>query len=564
MLKNMKIRTRLLASYALIIVLSLVASVVSLFMLQKVGNNLNEFYEQNFAVTTSAWAARRNIQSVRASILQSMLETGSEETQACLADASNDLSSMKEAVAVVGNLFQGDSSLVTQIESAISEAAPYRIQVMELATANKNAEAFEIMTNSYTPYMDKVVALLTEITAVATNNSAKMVQNSTAATTTSTVVVLSIAAISILSGIFIATIISKSISVPILQVQTAAQGLSEGRLDHSMIVYEAKDELGTLSDAMRTTMAGLSTIISDISFLMKELSEGNFSIRTKNEAAYKGEFRPIILAMREMKIRVNDTLVQIDQSANQVSSGSEQVASGSQALSQGATEQASSVEELAATISDISEQIRENAQSAQEASEKANDVNEQMDASNRQMTEMQQAMTEIADKASQISKIIKTIDDISFQTNILSLNAAVEAARAGAAGKGFAVVASEVKQLAEKSSDAAKDTTALIESTVTAVERGAKISESTASSLQSSVSGVRETVSIIEKISLASQKQATSIEQVNQGVNQISAVVQTNSATAEESAASSEELSGQANLLKSLVSRFRLEDSSSL
>ncbi|MPM96870.1 Methyl-accepting chemotaxis protein IV [bioreactor metagenome] len=175
------------------------------------------------------------------------------------------------------------------------------------------------------------------------------------------------------------------------------------------------------------------------------------------------------------------------------------------------------------------------------------------------MQEMKLAMNNINAKSAEISKIIKTIEDIAFQTNILALNAAVEAARAGSAGKGFAVVADEVRNLAQKSADAAKNTTMLIEETVLAVERGSKIVDITAQSMINVVSGSDQVREFVNEIARTSKEQSDAVSQILIGVEQISSVIQSNSATAEESAAASEQLSGQADLLKQHVDQFQVQ-----
>ncbi|MEG1049511.1 MAG: methyl-accepting chemotaxis protein, partial [Oscillospiraceae bacterium] len=286
------------------------------------------------------------------------------------------------------------------------------------------------------------------------------------------------------------------------------------------------------------------------------MAAGDFNI-SKAEP-FIGDFENIERSFNEFSTKISQTLWQINMASDQVNSGAVQVSTAAQELSRGATEQSSSIEELSATISEITAQIAANAKNARSASELSHKAGEGVAQSDEHMQDMIVAMQDISNKSVEISKIIKTIDDIAFQTNILALNAAVEAARAGSAGKGFAVVADEVRNLAQKSAEAAKGTTGLIEGTVTAVSQGRKIADETAKSLGAVVENVNHVKLMVSEIADASDKQSEGAQQVNIGVEQISAVVQTNSATAEESAAASEELSGQAQMLKDLVSDFKL------
>jgi len=253
---------------------------------------------------------------------------------------------------------------------------------------------------------------------------------------------------------------------------------------------------------------------------------------------------------------------EINASTSQVSSGAKQIADGSQSLAQGSTEQAASVEQLSASISDIAQKTKENADMAFEADNLAGTIKSNAEKGSLQMDEMMAAVKDINQASQSISKVIKVIDDIAFQTNILSLNAAVEAARAGQHGKGFAVVAEEVRNLSAKSAQAAKETEELIANSMEKAELGSAIANETAGSLAEIVLGINESSQIIEGIARSSEEQAVAIKQINQGIDQVAQVVQQNSATAQESAAASVEMSVQASVLENMIAQFKTSDDS--
>ena len=345
---------------------------------------------------------------------------------------------------------------------------------------------------------------------------------------------------------------------PLKKISEVGKEVAGGNFDVE-IHYPHKDEIGELSRSISEVIGRSKKIVFDLRDRLDAMAGGNFTENLESEE-YVGDYAPLLESLKHIQEDMNRTLQEVHASSVQVLSSAEQVNTGAQSLSQGATEQASSIEELSANMQDISHSIQASTKTAGEAYKLQGEAGVAVLQSNEKMEEMRKAMDDITAKSNEISKIIKTIDDIAFQTNILSLNAAIEAARAGAAGKGFAVVADEVGNLAQKSAKAAQNTGLLIEETIEAVEKGAKITEETAESLNSVSKSTEEVNTLIEKISSASSKDLEGITSLNQGLQQISSVVQANSATAEQSAAASEELTGQANKMNELVERFQLKE----
>jgi len=267
-------------------------------------------------------------------------------------------------------------------------------------------------------------------------------------------------------------------------------------------------------------------------------------------------------SLEKMSRNLRKLLRDVRNAADQVAQGADQIAESSQSLSEGTNQQASSLEEITSSLVQISSQTRSNAENASRAMTLAEKARKTAAFGKQEMENMISAMNGISESSRSVAKIIKVIDEIAFQTNLLSLNAAVEAARAGRYGKGFAVVAGEVRNLAGRSSHAAKNTAELIESALKKVENGNSIALQTAKALEKIVESSVQMADLVNEIAAASDEQARGIEQVSQGLNQVDQVTQHNAANAQETASSSTELSGQAEGLRKTLARFRLRERS--
>ena len=337
-----------------------------------------------------------------------------------------------------------------------------------------------------------------------------------------------------------------------------AEAAIEGRLDTRADAEKHKGDFKKIVEGVNNTLDAVLMPVNEARECLGEMAKGNFD--TEMRGNYKGDHAILKNALNDTITSINEVLGQVKATVDQVNSGAGQVSMASQSLSQSSTEAASSLEEISASMQQISSQIKQNTENAVTANQVSNQAKSTAETGNLKMKDMVRAMGEINESAKNISKIIKAIDEIAFQTNLLALNAAVEAARAGKHGKGFTVVAEEVRNLAQRSAKAAKETAEMIEGAISKTDIGTKIADETAKVLEEIAIGSVKATDLMGEIAAASKEQTQGINQISQGLGQLDNVTQQNTATAEEAASASEELSSQSMQLKEMVEKFNLKN----
>lgn len=557
LMENLKIGKKLLLIFSIILGMFLITILVFIFGMQYGGNQFEDFYTYSYPMSTETLDTRRAIQASMKALSITMLSDDEEAVQYYIKEAETEGTNVQENLNYLKENYRGDTARIEEALTMLTEARTLRLQVQELAAANKNTEASKIFVEQYIPEMLDIQTLViamdenTEILADSTYTESRSMQ-----VTVILVAVLLSAFVFALSVLLVARL-TKSLTKPISRLEDAAREMAEGSLSVS-VDFESQDELGSLAVSMNTLCANVKEIVSDLGHILAGLAEGNFHVTSNCLDKYVGDYIPVLSSMRLIRDNLNATLTQINQSAEQVALGSEQMAQSAQSLAEGATEQAGAVEELTATVENVTNISEKNAEASQNAYHTVHEAEIEAGRSQEDLKDLTTAMERINDTSREIENIIVSIEDIASQTNLLSLNASIEAARAGDAGRGFAVVADQIGKLAADSARSAVNTRELIAKCIEEVGNGNRITAKTVESIKGILTSMNSFAELARDSSATSRDQADMLKQVEQGIEQISRVIQSNSASAQETSATSEELSAQSEDLKEQVGRFRL------
>ncbi len=539
-------------------IISLIFLVFSLFSYGRVNNELNEANEERFDLTYNA-NRFMNGSAYLTNEVRAFAATASQEHYNNYWNEIENLKNRDKGVAAMQEIgiTPEEQKMIDDMYALSNQLVPLEEEAMKNVRSGKRSTALDyVYGEEYSNAIVQINALKEQFLDDLNTRTLAKVDNLLQRANLIRIEMIIVFAVVALMQLSNMLYIRRKVLRPVRIVKDQMLEISKGNLSAAFHLSPDTSEIGRLVDSIHETKRELKKYISNIDETLTQMAQGNMNLTIGED--YRGEFLPIQRAMGQILDSLNSALSKINITSDLVAEESDKLSAGAQRLSSGTVQQAAAVEELSASIQEISRGVNSTSADADNAHKSSMNAMVYLKTCNEKMQALRAAIDQISESSRQIGGITKTIEDISFQTNILALNASVEAARAGAAGKGFAVVADEVQSLANKSTESAKNIAELIEKSIQQVKSGAALSVDTMDALMQVIAGGQQSTEMIERIAESAMQQAQSLEQVTDGMRQISDVVQTNAATSQESAASAEELQNHAQDLKTSVHTFRL------
>jgi len=537
-------RNNLIAVFVVIVLID----VIALFNL---GNIYHKYYEQN----SQQGEIRITIQALAKYYLWAMNAQDEADRQEQLEGAYEKIQEMNDGLDALSKVYKGDLSNAYNHLKDIDKSDDTLVSMFESGASHEEIYAYYVANTNEA--IKVVVKDFKEIGIAAKEGAARAYSMSLLAVIIMTIISLIVVIYALMYSAKARVALTKSILGPIKAISQAADEMAKGKLEIH-VETDSKDELGKLADDITESTDTIERIVKDIDETLHRMSAGDFSTGSQNEDIYVGDYKAISSALSDISDNLSSTLLEVKNSSSQVSQGASNMSQGATDLAEGATDQAAAVQELTASVNSITEQTKQLADVAERSKNMATSVRDNAELSARKMHLVTDAMTRITEASAEIEQVTNTIEAIAKQTSLLALNASIEAARAGETGKGFAVVAEQIGELADQSTEAAKNTHQLIADTMDEIGNGNAVVAETTEALDAMQHSVEEiTEMIIETGDLAGQ-QAQSMDEIDKGIEQISNVVQNNSATAQESSAVSLELSEQSESLNKLIGQFTI------
>jgi methyl-accepting chemotaxis protein len=510
--KNLNATPRLMSSFGILLVLTMGISYLAISNLSKANERVDSLYHVDMIGATRANEMSIDVTTIRGDDLNAMYRSSDlAAVAAAEKDVTVQIAAFKEDLDGADKLFVTKKGM-EQLAIIRKVLPDYERAQADLfrALKSKDMAAADVALATAVQCRSAILGASDVARTLKNDHAEEEFQANAQAYSSSRMLMVSATAISLMLGVILSIVIARGFSVPLGHAVAVLERVADGDLT-ALLDVDTKDEVGRMG-----------------------------------------------LALNRAVEMLNSTLQEVASNAASASSSSQQLAAAAEAIASGAQEQAASLEETSASLEEITAAVRQSADNAQQANQLATGSKDSAMQGQDVVAKAINAMSEINTSSAKIAEIISTIDEIAFQTNLLAVNAAVEAARAGDEGRGFAVVASEVRSLAQRSAVAAKEIKVLIQDSLHKVDAGSGLVNRSGETLQGIVGSVKRVTDIVGEMAASAAEQSTGIEQVNTAMTQMDQVTQSNSAQTEELSATAEALSEQASHLMELVNTFTL------